>query len=392
MSFRNSYKNKVRKPSKKKSPKKLEVKKSNKKERDVRLSEIKAFIAYLGSFYYHINIYLRKGREKLYNDMLCLYNQRIKSYNELLRPHLEKDEKINKYFVSKYEDDIKKVNKKIRDLNKYIDKIVLFAEKLENIFKVPKITDISDGIQVYRGVSADKSYYSSEPVLEKGFVSTSPSLDSAFSFSYDECCIYYLLIEEGIPYIDINKGNYTTLTGEKEYLLPNNLWFTRINKEEKFIFDLNYREEVERKNVEFIYVSKNKPDDKTKLPDESQFQNPKLKNKTLNLNVSDYVKILFLLNNSNDKKYHILNSDEFYNLLNNIKELKISQKISNKIYNEYLFLLENGFTLKNLFRDESISDNELDSENIDKLNIETINNAEIIQDKEEIIENLEFNT
>lgn len=67
-----------------------------------------------------------------------------------------------------------------------------------------------------------------DTAIAKNYISVSKARQVAESFMGPNCCIYKIILDEGMPYIDMK--NTTKFTREKEILLPRNIKFTLVDK------------------------------------------------------------------------------------------------------------------------------------------------------------------
>lgn len=160
-----------------------------------------------------INSYLRKGDD--------YFNSH--SFTDTLNKY--KDE-----YGDTKDNSIKAIKQKIKDLDKVF---IEFASRHEN------------NTIYYRGMTTNIENLSKkgDTTIVHNFISVSKSQKIAEKFKFkDKCCLYFIEIEKGVPYVDMI--NTTVFKNEKEILLPRNL-----------LFELKYIDN----NTHYVYVSINDP-------------------------------------------------------------------------------------------------------------------------------------
>jgi hypothetical protein len=101
---------------------------------------------------------------------------------------------------------------------------------IDYLFSHPRCPKFKGQTILYRGT--DQLYNTSRTYNDPAFVSTTKTLDTLFATGEfinkeKKCCIHVLLVEPGVPYIDLEKER-SSWSHQKEILLPRGLSFERI--------------------------------------------------------------------------------------------------------------------------------------------------------------------
>lgn len=180
---------------------------------------------------YFINGFLRDN-VKFYveNGLFYLFNM-FKEYVDI--------DTIKWYIIRKTNDKIDKIDK-INKINKTIsdylpleirDKIKKISA-MDYLFNHSKCPKFANQTVLYRGT--DQIYHYRPTFNDPAFVSTTKTVETLFTVSdkfidkKKKCCIHVFLIDQGVPYIDLEKEN-STWSYQKEVLLPRGLVFNKIS-------------------------------------------------------------------------------------------------------------------------------------------------------------------
>ena len=191
------------------------------------------------------NIYFENHPKFYFNKTESdFYGYEEKEFKSLQNYTYKWDKAINKYLRSNIEDELYLKDKEF--LKYYSDFGDFPEEALENIKDAIKNIDnaflssyeTDHEIVLFRGIE-ERTIYDG---LSLGYTSTTTLKASALKFTKDQGVVYTIIIPKGIPYISLE--NFTTFKGEKEYLLPRNLFFKHIGNYE-FTVELQNKEQFE---------------------------------------------------------------------------------------------------------------------------------------------------
>ena len=254
-----------------------EYKKNLEYNEDVYFDKVIADALYDYSYQWDspINNYLRLGDSYFESDTYKGYYPRYID-NKLYEREENIDEFIVDYFgliqkknlnsvdfIELCKSDLYKYKKFYKDLEKENLEISIknVKEHITNIDKcfmkyAPRVSNAMSKKVFWRGM--DRTYEGQGGVnsefIVKNFQSISSNMDIANEFSGEECCIFKIRLQTGLPYI--NMINTTQFKRESEILLPRNIKF-KITKES--VYHLDYIKGIKMKvyDVRASMVNKN---------------------------------------------------------------------------------------------------------------------------------------
>lgn len=171
---------------------------------------------------YFINGFLRDNVEFYTDkDLRYLFNM-FKEYVDIDRikwyinnkDTVNINETIKNYLPLEIRDKIKKIS------------------SIDYLFQHPQCPKFAKQTILYRGT--DKLYDTSEEFNDPAFVSTTKTLETLFTIpdkfidKEKKCCIHVFLVDQGVPYIDLEKER-CEWSYQKEVLLPRGLLFKKIH-------------------------------------------------------------------------------------------------------------------------------------------------------------------
>lgn len=167
-----------------------------------------------------INGYVRYNENGVFNSWDKLTYMEYESKTEFLESETDSEEPV---LV------LKPINYKEFGISKdkIIKEIISKIKIIDDLFEIaPKTTKRQT---VYRIVSGFNTGFFG---LNKSYLSTSYVLDSVFSFSeMDEESLYIMILDEGIPYISMDKfSKFNKMDSENEILLLRNLYVSLIHE------------------------------------------------------------------------------------------------------------------------------------------------------------------
>jgi len=199
-------------------------------EREDKNGEGTARIAFLDESIYEyqekshfINGFLRDNVEfYVENGLFYLFN--------MFKEYVDYDD-IKWYITNDDKDNIKKTIKKYlpREIRDKIKKIAA----MDYLFNHSQCPKFARPTVLYRGT--DQIYDDSPTFNDPAFVSTTKTLETLFTIpdkfidKVNKCCIHVFLIDQGVPYIDLEKKN-SVWSYQKEVLLPRGLFFEKIHE------------------------------------------------------------------------------------------------------------------------------------------------------------------